>query len=91
LNLPIHQDLPKATAIEKLRLFLRRMALYALSEEDIAYVVGEGKREDLAQPGRMSFTSYLAARSQYPIKVVALEQGKDLLIITAYPLKKGRS
>jgi len=26
----------------------RRMALYALSEEDIAYVVGEGKREDLA-------------------------------------------
>ena len=69
----------------------RRMALYALSEEDIAYVVGEGKREDLAQPGRMSFTSYLAARSQYPIKVVGLEHGKDLLIITAYPLKKGRS
>lgn len=53
--------------------------------------LGEGKREDLAQPGRMSFTSYLAARSQYPIKVVGLEQGKDLLIITAYPLKKGRS
>ena len=69
----------------------RRMALYALSEEDVGCVVREGKREDLAQPGRMSFTSHLAARSKYPIKVVGLEQEEDLLIITAYPLKKGRN
>jgi hypothetical protein len=53
--------------------------------------MGEGKREDFAQLGRMSFTSHLAARSKNPIKIVGLEQGKDLLIITAYPLKKGRS
>jgi hypothetical protein len=69
----------------------RRMALYALSEEDVAYVVREGKREDFAQLGRMSFTSHLTARPKYPIRVVGLEQGKDILIITAYPLKKGRS
>jgi hypothetical protein len=55
------------------------------------FQVNEMKREDLALPDRMSFTSHLAAKSKYPIKVVGLEQGKDLLIITAYPLKKGRS
>jgi hypothetical protein len=43
----------------------RRMALYALSEEDVAYVVREGKREDFAQLGRMSFTSHLTARPKY--------------------------
>ena len=69
----------------------RRMALYAISEEDVALVVRKGKREELAQTGRMSFTSHLAAGSKYPIKVAGLERGRDLLIITAYPLKKGRS
>ena len=69
----------------------RRMVLYAISEEDVALVVRKGGKEELAQPGKMSFTSNLAAWSKYPIKVVGLEQGKDLLIITAYPVKKGRS
>jgi hypothetical protein len=68
----------------------RRMALYGISEEDVALVVKEGKREDLAEPGRVSFTWRLTAKSKYPIKVVGLEQGKDFLIIRAYPLKRGR-
>jgi len=68
----------------------RRMALYGISEKDVAAVVKEGKREDLAEPGRVSFTWPLAAKSKYPIKVVGLEQGKDFMVITAYPLKRGR-
>jgi hypothetical protein len=68
----------------------RRMALYNISDEDVALVVREGKREELAEPGRVSFTWRLAGKSKYPIKVVGLEQGKDFLVITAYPLKRGR-
>jgi len=52
--------------------------------------VKEGKREDLAEPGRVSFTWRLARKSNFPIKVVGLEQGKDFMIITTYPLKRGR-
>ncbi len=68
----------------------RRMALYGISDEDVALVVRDGKREDLAQPGRVSFTWLLGAKFRYPIKVVALEKGNDFLVITAYPLRKGR-
>jgi hypothetical protein len=68
----------------------RRMALYGISEEDVAAVVKEGKREDQGESGRMSFTQRVADKSNYPIKVVGLEQGKDFLVITAYPLKRGR-
>jgi len=53
--------------------------------------VKEGKREDLAEPGRVSFTWPLAKKSNFPIKVVGLEQGKDFMIITTYPLKRGRT
>jgi len=68
----------------------RRMALYGISKEDVAWVAREGKREHLAEVGRVSFTRRLAAKFKYPIKVVGLEQGSDLLIITAYPLKRGK-
>lgn len=66
------------------------MALYGISDEDVALVVREGKKEELVEPGRVSFTWRLAAESKYPTKVVGLEHGKDFLIITAYPLKRGR-
>ena len=69
----------------------RRMALYGISEEDVALGVKEGKREDLAEPGRVSFTWRLAKKSNFPIKVVGLEEGKDFMIITTYPLKRGRT
>lgn len=68
----------------------RRMALYGISDEDVALVVREGKKEELAEPGRVSFTLPLAAKSKYPIKVVGLEHGKDFLIITTYPLRRGK-
>jgi hypothetical protein len=68
----------------------RRMALYGISEADVTAVVKEGKREELGASGRVSFMLRLEGKSTYPIKVVGLEQGKDFLVITAYPLKRGR-
>jgi hypothetical protein len=53
----------------------RRMALYGLSEEDVASVVSKGKRAVLTEAGRVSFTQRLAPKFRYPIKVVGLEQG----------------
>ena len=68
----------------------RRMALYGISEEDVAVVVKEGQKESLAQAGRVSFTWALGGKFRFPIKVVGLERGSDILVITAYPLRKGR-
>ena len=68
----------------------RRMALYGISEEDVAAVVKAGKGEAQGESGRLGFTRRLADKSKYPIKVVGLEQGEDFLVFTAYPLKRGR-
>lgn len=67
-----------------------RMALYGISEEDVALVVREGKRDNLPEPGRVSYRLLLSSAFKYPIKVVGIEQGKDLLVITVYPLKRER-
>ena len=34
----------------------RRMALYGISEQDVAVIVNEGQKESLTQAGRVSFT-----------------------------------
>jgi hypothetical protein len=68
----------------------RRMTLYGICDEDVALVVRKGKRDDLPEPGRVSFTMRLSSTFKYPIKVVGLERGNDLLVITTYPLKRER-
>jgi len=67
----------------------RRMALYGIDEEDVAQVVKRGKKGELTKPGRVSFTWPVEGRFKYPLRVVGCEEGEDLLIITAYPLKRG--
>jgi hypothetical protein len=66
------------------------MTLYGLSEQDVAQVVGKGERTVDTEACRMVFTHDLAPKFKHPIKVVGLEQGRDLLVVTAYPLKKGK-
>lgn len=68
----------------------RRMKLYGLSEDDVFSVIrhvsadlafAEGKHEIIGEN--------VFSQSGYPIKVVFLCQGDQLIVITAYPLKKG--
>jgi len=66
------------------------MKLYNLSEEDVSSIIEhlnpglvflEGKHEII---GETMLTNY-----GYPIKVVFSYDGEKVVVITAYPLKKG--
>jgi len=68
----------------------RRMSLYNISEIDILAVIenhnpkldfSEGKHEII---GKTVFSQY-----GYPVKVVFSSERDKIVVITAYPLKKG--
>ena len=67
----------------------RRMALYRIREDDVTKVIETGIMESLKE-GKVSFVAELEAKFRYPIKVVGIEEEGSFLVITAYPLKKGR-
>ena len=67
----------------------RRMQLYDISENDIYRALEEGAR-GITPDGKTYFIDDRQKKFKYPLKVVAIQQGDLLLIITAYPLKKGR-
>lgn len=67
----------------------RRMKLYGITEEDVTRVLENGKKEILSE-NKTSYIYEIANRFEYPLKVVASETSEQILVITAYPLKKGR-
>jgi hypothetical protein len=66
----------------------RRMKLYDINENDVLAVINEGEREQLAA-GKVRFLHELKGKFSHPLKVIGIEEKESLLIITAYPLKKG--
>jgi hypothetical protein len=67
----------------------RRMALYRIEEDDVTNVIETGTMET-SKEGKVSFVGKLEPKFRYPIKVVGIEEAESFLVITAYPLKKGR-
>ena len=64
------------------------MKLYGITENDVKLVVEQGEKEILFGR-RISFTHDAGGKFKYPIKVVGIQEGASLLVITSYPLKKG--
>ena len=63
----------------------RRMKLYGISEKDVIRVLNGLKN--------IKETSVVRAISgfKYPIKVVFKEENDEIIIVTAYPLKRGEN
>jgi hypothetical protein len=66
------------------------MKLYDINEDDIKFVLDQGKREILSGGRKVTITHSMKEKFKYPIKVIGIEKGKEFLLVTAYPLKKGK-
>ena len=62
---------------------------HAYTFERYESVIAQGKREVL-QGGRTSITCEVGGKFRYPIKIIGVQEGESLLVVTAYPLKKGK-
>ena len=65
------------------------MELYGITETEVKSAIDQGEREVL-QGGKASITYDVGGKFRYPIKVVGVQKGESLLVVTAYPLKKGK-
>ncbi|NQT24935.1 DUF4258 domain-containing protein [candidate division KSB1 bacterium] len=63
----------------------RRMKLYDISEEDVIKLL------DLAENVEETSVTHIMPGYKYPIKVVFKEENGDIIVVTAYPLKRGRN
>jgi hypothetical protein len=69
----------------------RRMKLYKISPQDVNQIVGEFHSAASEKSGRYEILSDLHHEIyRHPLKVVFIEADDKIIIITVYPLKKGR-
>ena len=70
----------------------RRMRLYNLSEDIVITIIQQQKPNFHFSEGRHEIVSDRQfSQKGYPIKVVFASETQKILVITAYPLKKGKS
>ena len=76
--------------IEYSRHAQRRIKLYNLSEEEVSSIIKQAILESAVHEGKQEIISdKIFSQFGHPIKVVfSCEEGK-IIVITAYPLKKG--
>ena len=65
------------------------MELYGITEAEVKSFIDQGKREVL-QGGKTSIIYEADGEFRYPIKIIGVQEGEFLLVVTAYPLKKGK-
>jgi hypothetical protein len=65
------------------------MRLYDLTEKDIESVINHGEKQDTTE-GKLNYRGEVKERFKYPIKVICVEHGNTILVVSAYPLRKGR-
>jgi len=65
------------------------MKLYNISERDVSSIIELGNTEQEGFDGKHEIiSSEMAGKHSYPIKVVFSFEGEQIVVITAYPLKK---
>lgn len=68
----------------------RRMKLYNLSEEDVSSIIEHQNPGLVFMEGRHEIISEtMFSQYGYPIKVVLSFESGKIVVITAYPLKRG--
>ena len=68
----------------------RRMQLYKISEENIITIIENHKIQHVIAQGRQEVISGSVYRHGYPVKVVFSNENDRILVVTAYPLKRGQ-
>jgi len=69
----------------------RRMKLYNISPQDVIQIVDEFFSASIEKSGRYETLSDLhREKHRHPLKVVFEKVDDKIIIVTVYPLKKGR-
>ncbi|BCB96013.1 hypothetical protein JZK55_09350 [Dissulfurispira thermophila] len=70
----------------------RRIKLYSIDEGDVRNIIETMLLDIGADVGKYEKINYsLSEKYGYPLKVVFLVEGKDIIVITAYPLKREKN
>jgi len=65
------------------------MRLYGLTEEDVESVIKSGKKQVTAA-GKLTYVGQVRERFTHPVKVICVQEAGAILVVTAYPVRKGR-
>ncbi len=65
------------------------MRLYELTEEDVERVIDSGEKRVTAD-GKLTYLGEIRGRFKYPVRVICVEEGNTILVVSAYPLRKRR-
>jgi hypothetical protein len=69
----------------------RRMSLYNISEDMVLGIVNRNIMSSDIRIGKHEIVEQIEGKPVYPIKVVFSLEKNEIIVITAYPLKKGLS
>jgi hypothetical protein len=67
----------------------RRMKLYHITKHDVKFIIDQGRRE-ISHGEKISHIHDIGGKFKYPIKVVGIKKEESFLVVTAYPLKRGK-
>ncbi len=65
------------------------MRLYRISREEIEDVLAHPDRVEAEGPRRVAYKTFPSRFGGLPLKVVYVEEQGEIVVITAYPLKRG--
>jgi len=65
------------------------MKLYHITKNDVKFVIEQGRRE-ISHGEKISIIHEIGGKFKYPIKVVGINKEESLLVVIAYPLKRGK-
>ena len=67
----------------------RRLKLYGIAIDDVRATIGSPDAVEVQDEGSLAATKAFPGRyGGYPLKVVYVEGGAGIVVVTAYPLKK---
>lgn len=70
----------------------RRLKLYRIEQQDIVNTIESSSKEQRSsvEQGFWIIDKSLTVKYAYPVKVVFVQEEERIVVVTAYPLKKGK-
>lgn len=69
----------------------RRMSLYHIDESDVIAMINRETREETSGRERRTVVNReLSSKYGFPLKVIFMQEGRSVIVVSAYPVKKER-
>lgn len=68
----------------------RRIKLYNILENDVLNIINKFLTNRIIKDGKSEIIENFKLKHKYPLKIVFEKNKTEVIVITVYPLKKGR-